>query len=262
MSGLESKKAVRFGPKKIRPIPSQNDVKGTRYRDYSDSDMGSDYEEALPIQQTSQSSKSPPRYSIKPSSDLLQKKADEFAKRKMLKETYFPKILIYDSKNPVGVYFPNISSYFVQYLQEKDIKLNNSASIAVLEDALITMFEDDKIKKEVTLCDFVRTVTFDKDKSLGYYSKEIQDWGSDGQHNYFYINVMIKDMPSDSDSQKTVILGDDIKEELEQEQRHTEDPHDGGSRKRRKSGKKKTIKRRKTGKKRKTIKRRKTGKKR
>jgi hypothetical protein len=162
------KKSVLFGTKKIRPIPSQNDVKGTRYKVYPDSDMGSDYEEDIPMETSSKQSKSPPHYSIKPRSDLLQKKADESARRKMVKETYFPKILIYDSKNSAGVYFPNVSINFVQYLQENDIQLNNSASIAVLEDALITMFED-KFKKEVTLCDFVRTVTFDKDNSLGDY---------------------------------------------------------------------------------------------
>ncbi len=196
---------------------------------------------------------------IKPTKELLQKKASDFALRQIEKETYYPIVVVYDSINPNGYYSPEYNNNFNQYLKQRDITLNNSTSIAVLDNALITMFEDE-FKKEVTGCEFIRDVVFNKNDLLGEYSTHIQGWGSEGNRNYFYIHVRLEDMPSDSDSQSsnasTVIMGDEMEQQLEHQQRNTEDPH-GGSRKRRKgrkgrSGKKKTIRKR-----RKTIRKRK-----
>jgi hypothetical protein len=261
---MNKSKKVNFSVEKIRPITRKNRITGTQDDSDSDSDIGSDYEKPF------SPPPSPPSYNpnespIKPSIALLQKKASDFALRQIEKETYHPIVVVYDSRNPNGYYSPEYNDKFNQYLKQQDIKLNKSTSIAVLEDALINMFEDE-FKKEVTACDFIRNVVFNKDKLLGDYSTYIQDWGSEGQRNYFYINVMLKDMPSDSDSQDstdTVILGNNnIEKEMIEETEHTDDPHDGGSRKRKKTNKKKTNKKktnkkRKTGKKRKTIRKRK-----
>jgi hypothetical protein len=251
---MNKSKKVNFSVEKIRPITRKNRITGTQDDSDSDSDIGSDYEKPFSPPPSPSPSYNPNESPIKPSIALLQKKASDFALRQIEKETYHPMVVSYDSRNPNnGYYYPEYNDKFNQYLKQRDITLNNSTSIADLEHALINMFEDE-FKKKVTACDFIRDVVFNKDKLLGDYSTYIQEWGSgSGGRNYFYINVMLKDMTSDSDSQDstdTVILGNNnIEKEMIEEAEHTDDPHDGGSRKRKKTNKKKTNKRKKTNKK-------------
>ena len=173
-------KRVNFSVEKIRPITRKNRITGTQDDSDSDSDsdsnIGSDYEKPFsppPSPFPYDSNNDSP---IKPSSALLEKKVFDSALRQIEKEIYHPIVVVYNSRNPNGYYSPEYNDIFNQYLAQNDIQINNSTSIAVLEDELITMFED-KFKKEVTTCDFIRTVVFNKNDLLGDYSQYIQDWG-------------------------------------------------------------------------------------
>lgn len=201
MSNRGTRKTVGFSVKKIRPISRKNRITGTQYN--SDSDGDSDYEEPLSL------SPSPPQQQVippmvpVPSDELLRRQETKILARKMIKETYTPRIIIFYPENvSVGQYSELISRDFVQYLAQNGVNIKRETPIAILEHYLITMYEDPRLNKEVIGCDFYRmdgeggSVVFDKNEILGTYSEQIEDWSSDKKSkNYFYINVHLRDMP-------------------------------------------------------------------
>ena len=71
------------------------------------------------------------------------------------------------------------------------------------------MFEEE-YKKDVVYCKLIRdNIIFDDTAVLGDYSSMIQEWGnSTGSRNYFYINVILQDLSTDT---STSSVGTDIK---------------------------------------------------
>lgn len=88
---------------------------------------------------------------------------------------------------------------FQHILLQNDIVCNNDTNIDVLIDKIIGMFEEE-YKKNVVYCKLIRDNTiFDDMAVLGNYSTQIQEWGnSTGLRNYFYINVVLQDLPTDN----------------------------------------------------------------
>lgn len=88
---------------------------------------------------------------------------------------------------------------FQHILLQNDIVCNNDTKIDVLIDKIIGMFEEE-YKKDVVYCKLIRDNTiFDDMAVLGNYSTQIQEWGnSTGLRNYFYINVVLQDLPTDN----------------------------------------------------------------
>jgi len=227
----KSKKTVGFLKKQIRPITRKNRRTGTE--NVSDSDSDSDYEEEI----------SPQSPSLLPISDeVIVPSARVYANANRLRPIQFI-IIVDDARTGVGTYNQHYTNSFKQFLQQNDIHDLNDTEIEILEDRLITMFEED-FNKEVISCLFSRNVIFDKNKKLGDYYNEINKTGSDGFKNYFYINVQLQDLPIETQDNTAITVGMS---------------EGGGSRKRR-TNKKKSNKRRKN--KKKSNKRRKTNKRR
>jgi hypothetical protein len=185
--------------------------------------------------------------------------------------TYTPDIYATHSLTSNFAHSDEYTDYFKNFLEDGNIECNDSTQIQVLLDELVKMFKMPEINKQVIAYKFFRKFKepFRIKNKLGSYKRQIRNVSSDGlRKNYFYVYVVLKDIPipnayasasastsANSNSDSNTDYNADYDNNPNDNTNY--DPHDGGSRKRRKSGKKKTIKRR-----RKTIRRRKTGKKR
>jgi len=181
--------------------------------------------------------------------------------------TYTPDIYAIDNSTNKFAHNEEYTDYFKNFLEDGDIECNDSTQIQVLLDELVKMFKMPEINKKVIAYKFCRKFDdpFRIKNKLGSYKRQIRNVSSDGlRKNYFYVYVLLEDIPipdayanSNSDSNTDSNADSNADYDNNPNDNRKYESHDGGSRKRRKSGKKKTIRRRKTGKKRKTNRRRK-----
>ena len=182
---------VSLGSKYIRPITRQNRRRGF------DNDLDFD-EPDFPPESFSPLSPYQPSQSPPPLSEELKSQTETRAReRARERTTYTPYVCIYDGTS--FIYNKSVTTMFQYILLHSDIVCNNSTRIEVLIDKIIGMFEEE-YKKDVVYCKLIRdNIIFDDTAVLGDYSKQIQEWGnSTGLRNYFYINVVLQDLPTDN----------------------------------------------------------------
>ena len=191
-SHKKSHRRVSLGSKYIRPITQQNKRRG-----FDDSD--SDFDEPdLPPESFSPLSPYQPPPSPPPLSEEVKSQTEARAReRARERTTYNPYVCIYNGTS--FIYNTSVTSMFQYNLLRSDIVCNNFTRIDVLIDKIIGMFEEE-YKKDVVYCKLIRdNIIFDDTAVLGDYSSMIQEWGnSTGSRNYFYINVILKDLPTDN----------------------------------------------------------------
>jgi hypothetical protein len=182
---------VSLGSKYIRPITRQNRRRGF------DNDLDFD-EPDFPPESFSPLSPYQPSQSPPPLSEELKSQTETRAReRARERTTYTPYVCIYNGIS--FIYHKEATDAFQSKLSSSDIVCNNSTRIEVLIDKIIGMFEEE-YKKDVVYCKLIRdNIIFDDTAVLGDYSKQIQEWGnSTGLRNYFYINVVLQDLPTDN----------------------------------------------------------------
>jgi hypothetical protein len=187
----KSHRRVSIGSKYIRPIPLQNKRRGF----YSDTDF---IELDLPPEKFSPLSphKSPP--SPPPLSEAVKLQIEARAReRDRERTTYTPYVCIYNGAS--FIYNQSVTTMFQSYLLSSDIICNNSTRIVVLINKIIGMFKEE-YQKDVVYCNLIRdNIIFHDQAVLGDYSTQIQEWGnSTGLQNYFYINVVLQDLPTEN----------------------------------------------------------------
>lgn len=187
----KSHRRVSLGSKYIRPIRQQNNKRGF------DNDLDFD-EPDFPPESFSPLSPYQPPQSPPPLSEELKSQTEARAReRARERTTYTPYVCIYDGTR--FIYNNSVTTMFQHILLQNDIVCNNDTNIDVLIDKIIGMFEEE-YKKNVVYCKLIRDNTiFDDMAVLGNYSTQIQEWGnSTGLRNYFYINVVLQDLPTDN----------------------------------------------------------------
>lgn len=187
----KSHRRVSLGSKYIRPILRQNKRRGfDSDTDFIELDFSP--ERFSPLSPH----KSPP--SPPPFSEELKSQTEARAReRARERTTYTPYVCIYNGTS--FIYNPSVTNMFQLKLLSSEIFCNNFTRIDVLIDKIIGMFEE-KYQKDVVYCKLIRdNIIFDDTAVLGDYSTQIQEWGnSTGSRNYFYINVVLQDLPTDN----------------------------------------------------------------
>jgi hypothetical protein len=187
----KSHRRVSLGSKYIRPIPQQNKRRGF------DSDTDFVEPDFSPESFSPLSPYQPPPSPLPLSEELKSQTEARARERARERTTYTPYVCIYNGTT--FIYNISVTTMFQDILLHSDIVCNNFTRIDVLIDKIIGMFEEE-YKKDVVYCKLIRdNIIFDDTAVLGDYSTQIQEWGnSTGSRNYFYINVVLQDLPTDN----------------------------------------------------------------